>query len=435
MATPAVILGMVLVGVVFVQLLLACYGSASALLRNHRQEKMALFLWWERIEIANALRTRRQAKLAWSGHRKFVVDRKEVEADGICSFYLKPRDTKTLPPFQPGQYLTFQLDLPDQPKPIVRCYSLSDAPDSGQYRVTIKRALSPPNASDAPPGLGSNYFHDEVEVGTVLDVQAPKGNFTLDAAERHPAVLIGGGVGITPVLSMLNAAADSDREIWLFYGVRHGQDQIMRDHLRGLCHQFKTLRVVTCYSRPGADEIEGQDFDEKGHLTVETLRKYLPSNNYHYYICGPPAMMKTLPSDLKSWGVPKGDIHSEAFGASSVKARQKPADLATEKGATEKGATEKGATGKATPVAPLQITFSHSGKKLTWDTKFTSLLEFAAEHDIEIESACCAGGCGTCQVAVISGEVVYDQTPDCNIEEGCCLACVGRPHGDLVLDA
>ncbi len=90
---------------------------------------------------------------------------------------------------------------------------------------------------------------------------------------------------------------------------------------------------------------------------------------------------------------------------------------------------------KTTAVAPQQITFSHSGKTLTWDTKVTNLLEFAAEHGVEIENGCCAGGCGTCQVAVISGEVLYDQKPDCDIEEGCCLACVGRPKGDLVLDA
>ena len=141
MATPAVIIGMVLVGLVFVQLLLVCYSSASAMFRDQRQESVSQLLWWERIEIANALRARRQAKSAWSGHRKFVVDRKEVEAEGICSFYLKPRDTKPLPQFRPGQYLTFQLNMLDQPKPVVRCYSLSDSPDSDQYRVTIKRGL------------------------------------------------------------------------------------------------------------------------------------------------------------------------------------------------------------------------------------------------------------------------------------------------------
>jgi len=426
MATPAVIIGMSLVGVVLLQLLLTCYASASALLRDRRQQQIAQLLWWERIEIANSLRVQRQAKTAWSGHRKFLVDRKVVEADGICSFYLKPRDTKPLPQFKPGQYLTFQLNLADQPKPIVRCYSLSDAPNSDYYRVTIKRALAPPNSPEAPPGLGSNFFHDQVEVGTVLDVKAPSGQFVLEASDRHPVVLVGGGVGITPVLSMLNAAAaaDSDREIWLFYGVRHRQDQIMRDHLRDLSSPSagspkKRLHVVTCYSRPTSDEVEGKDYDETGHLTVETLQKYLPSNNYRYYICGPPAMMKAFPLALKAWGVPKEDIHIEAFGAASVKARQKAPTPVVE---------------KATAVAP-QIKFSHSGKKLTWDTKCTSLLEFAAEHGVEIESACCAGGCGTCRVAVISGEVVYDQKPDCDIEEGCCLTCVGRPKGDLVLDA
>ena len=422
MATPAVFIGMVLVGIVFVQLLLACYGSVSALLRDRRQQQFARLLWWDRIEIANALRSQRQAKTAWGGHRKFVVDRKVVEADGICSFYLKPRDTKPLPQFTPGQYLTFQLNLADQPKPIVRCYSLSDAPDPAHYRVTIKRALSPRDAPEAPPGLGSNFFHDEVEVGTVLDVKAPSGKFVMDVSDRHPVVLVGGGVGITPVLSMFNAAAaaDTDREIWLFYGARHRQERVMRDHLRDLSSQSEILHVVTCHSRPEADEVQGQDYDETGHLTVETLRKYLPSNNYRYYICGPPAMMKTLPQALKEWGVPKEDIHIEAFGADSVKARQKAPAPVVE---------------KTTADAPRQITFSHSGKKLVWDAKFTSLLEFAAEHGVEIESACCAGGCGTCRVAVISGDVVYDQKPDCDIEEGCCLACVGRPKGDLVLDA
>lgn len=422
MATPAIIIGMVLVGTVFVQLLLACYGSVSALLRNRRQQQVAQLLWLKRIEIANALRSQRQAKTAWSGHRKFVVDRKVVEADGICSFYLKPRDTKRLPQFEPGQYLTFQLDLADQPKPIVRCYSLSDAPDPDYYRVTIKRALSPLDSPEVPPGLGSNFFHDEVEVGTVLDVKAPSGKFVLDAGGHHPVVLVGGGVGITPLLSMFNAAAadDWDREIWLFYGVRHRQDHIMRDHLRDLSSQSKTLHVVTCYSRPEADEVQGRDYDETGHLTVETLRKYLPSNNYRYYVCGPPAMMKAFPRALKEWGVPKEDIHIEAFGPDSVKARQEAPTPVAE---------------KTTAVVSQQIAFSHSGKKFTWDTNFTSLLEFAAENGIEIESACCAGGCGTCRVAVISGDVVYDQKPDCEIEEGFCLTCVGRPKGDLVLDA
>jgi len=422
MATPAVIIGMVLVGMVFVQLLLACYDSVSALLYNRRQLQVSQLLWWDRIKFANALRAQRQAKTAWSGHRKFVVDRKVVEADGICSFYLQPRDTKPLPQFKPGQYLTFQLELADQPKPIVRCYSLSDAPDPDHYRVTIKRAPPPSDSLEAPPGLGSNFFHDEVEVGTVLDVKAPSGHFVLDAGDRHPVVLVGGGVGITPVLSMFNAAAaaSSDREIWLFYGVRNRQDQIMRDHLRALTRQSKTLHVVTCYSRPEADEVQGQDYDEAGHLTVETLGKYLPSNNYCYYICGPPAMMKTFPGALKEWGVPKEDIHIEAFGADSVKARQKATTPVAD---------------KTRVVAPQEITFSHSEKKLPWDTRFTSLLEFAAEHGVEIESACCAGGCGTCSVAVISGVVEYDQKPDCDIEEGCCLACVGRPKGDVVLDA
>ena len=422
MSTPALIIGMVLVGMVFLQLLLACFGSITALLLDRRRQKVAQLLWWDRIEVANALRSQRQAQTAWSGHRKFIVDQKVMEAEGICSFYLKPRDTKPLPWFKPGQYLTFQLNLADQPKPLVRCYSLSDAPNSEYYRVTIKRALPPPDLPETPAGLGSSYFHDEVEVGAVLDVKAPSGHFVIDAGDRHPVVLVGGGVGITPVLSMFNAAAaaHSSREIWLFYGSRNHEDQIMREHLQDLCSHHENLHFVMCYSRPNDDEVRGKDYDESGHLTVEILQKYLPSNNYRYYICGPPEMMKTFPRALMDWGVPKSDVYIEAFGADSVKARQKAPVKAAE---------------KATSTTLQQITFSHSNKKVAWDANFTSLLDFAAEHGVEIESACCAGGCGTCRVAVISGEVVYDQKPDCEVEEGNCLACVGRPKGDLVLDA
>ena len=131
-------------------------------------------------------------------------------------------------------------------------------------------------------------------------------------------------------------------------------------------------------------------------------------------------MMKSLLPQLQEWGVPKHDILTEAFGPASVKAR----------GKTQVSKVEKPAV-----TSSLQITFSKAGKKLTWDERFTNLLEFAAENGVEIDSACCAGGCGTCQVAVKSGDVTYDEFPECDVEDGCCLTCVGRPKGDLVLDA
>jgi len=146
----------------------------------------------------------------WKGTRTFKVARKVFEdpAELVCSFYLQPSDAAPLPDYKPGQFLTFQLTvhdpLADTTKDIVRCYSLSDAPGNPYYRVSIKRALPPPNNLDAPPGLSSNHFHDNVHEGDELSVKAPSGHFFLEPADS-PVVLIAGGIGRTPMLSRLHA--------------------------------------------------------------------------------------------------------------------------------------------------------------------------------------------------------------------------------------
>jgi ferredoxin-NADP reductase len=111
---------------------------------------------------------------------------------------------KVLPPFLPGQFLTFRLDVPTTggTEQIIRCYSLSDAPRPDSYRVSIKRVL-PPEGSQLPAGRSSSFFHDQVAVGSLLQVRAPAGHFHIDRSDA-PVVLIGGGIGITPMLSMLN---------------------------------------------------------------------------------------------------------------------------------------------------------------------------------------------------------------------------------------
>ncbi len=121
-----------------------------------------------------------------------------METGDICSFYLEPHDRRPLPSFMPGQYLTFRLNIPGQAKPVIRCYSLSDGPKAEYFRVTIKKVGPPPGKADGKPGLVSSHFHDQIEQGDIVDVKAPGGQFFLDPAEDTPAVLIGGGIGLTP---------------------------------------------------------------------------------------------------------------------------------------------------------------------------------------------------------------------------------------------
>ena len=122
-------------------------------------------------------------------YHKFIIDRKEPESENITSFYLKPDDGPPLPEFLPGQFLKFKLDIPGQQKPVIRNYSLSDRRNPHYYRISVKREPTPADRSDLPPGLSSNYFHDNVNVGTKLRAVAPRGKFHIDQAIERAVVL------------------------------------------------------------------------------------------------------------------------------------------------------------------------------------------------------------------------------------------------------
>ena len=405
------------------------YLGAALILLVLGQLALSLLAGWQReradarrqsLEIARlqeelALVRETRRKLAerpfpWNGVRKFVVQRKVVENRDVRSFYLVPHDARPLPVFKPGQHLTFQLAHPSGGGPLVRCYSLSDRPHSGHYRVTIKRAA----------GAGSGLFHTQVGEGDILDVRAPAGNFFLEPADPDPVVLIAGGIGITPLISMLHMLAhqQSRRVVWFFYGVRHGGDHLFRKELAALAQANPNVQLRICYSQPGPDDREGEDYQVKGRATVELLQSVLPSNNYHFYYCGPGPMMEALTKDLRHWGVPEAHLHFETFGASSVKQVSR-ATVGTEAG----------------PAAHCQVSFRKSGRTLPWSPGSGSLLDLAEGAGIAIPSGCRAGNCGTCVVAMQSGEVNYVQPPGLAMEARTCLTCIAQPDGDVALDA
>ena len=361
---------------------------------------------------------------AWSGYREFVVQRRVVEDAGgtICSFYLAPADGQPLPPYKPGQYLTFNLEVPDptggQPKALVRCYSLSDRPHPEDYRITIKRVPAPPGRADLPPGASSSHFHDRVREGARLSVRAPSGHFHLIEEGDLPIVLIAGGIGITPLLAILNTLAhrSDPREVWLFYGVRNGSEPIMKEHLKTLRESHPSLHLHVCYSQPHADDEPGRDYQHEGRVDIRLLRRSLPFGRYEFYLCGPPPMMESLVPALEDLGVAPENLHYESFGPASLSRRRLPAQA-------EPAAADRAIT----------VRFGRSGKTVPWDPKAGSLLALAEDQGIRVESGCRAGSCGSCQTAVESGEVEYLQTPDADIAPGHCLLCIGTPATDLTL--
>ena len=359
-------------------------------------------------------------ELTWNGFRKFSVQRKQNEGGDITSFYLVPHDKRPLPKFLPGQYLTFKLNIPGQPKQVIRCYSLSDSPRTDYYRVSIKRVPPPRDKPELPPGLSSNYFHDLVSEGDILDVKAPAGHFYLDIDHNFPVVLIGGGIGLTPVLSMLNHIVESGlkREVWFFYGVRNGDEHVMSEHLDSIASEYDFVKIFTCYSDPRDEQdVLGKHYTNAERVSVELFKKVLPSNNYHYYFCGPPPMMNALFKDLSDWGVPEDHIHYEAFGPATVK----------------KKAETKSSVNESTKS--LTVEFAKSSKTVEWNSTEQSLLELAEENDIELEFGCRAGNCGSCVVAIKEGGVNYLSEPGEKPENGSCLACVCTPSTNLILDA
>lgn len=382
----------------------------------------------EKVEQIKAVRQfdKQKNELSWNGIRKFRVDRKFFENGEICSFYLRPHDDRPLPPFNPGQYLTFKLHLPSAAKVTTRCYSLSDSPKGEYYRVSIKRSPPPREPSKADVGKSSsNFFHDNVNEGDILDVQAPNGDFYLDMHRSTPVVLIGGGIGITPVLSMLNAIVDagSTRETWFFLGVRHGREHVFREHLEAIDRAHENINVRIVYSNPEEGDVEGKDYHRDGRVGVPLFKEVLPSNNYDYYFCGPPPMMESLFHDLRGWGVPEERIHFEAFGPATVKSK-KAAD-----------ATDLPTAAQPAPATGFKLKFVRSEKEIVWDGSSDTILEFAEANGIDMDSGCRAGACGTCVTAVLKGEVNYATTPSAEVDKGSCLTCISVPKTDMELDA
>jgi ferredoxin-NADP reductase len=344
--------------------------------------------------------TRGLPSLRWTGWKPFyIVSRTPASADGlVVSFDLAPVDGRPLPFFKPGQHLNVRVELgPDE---LVRCYSLSGSPYATGYRISVKQA--------PPPKRVSGFLHAHLMVGAQIDVRAPAGDFTLDPHSTWPCVLIAGGVGVTPIWSMLLACAQANpsRAIWLFYGVRDSAEDVLLVETPALCQRMPNLTVIRCYADPSG---KLPATIRSGFITADLVLSKVKAPEAQFYICGPAAMMESLVPALRAQGVSEDRLHFETFGPSSLNQIEAVAAL------------------------PAQVHFHKSGKTATWTSG--SLLDLAEQHGVRIESSCRSGQCGTCETAVVSGSFVYLSKPSYAPEEGKCLVCVSRPDGVLELQA
>jgi len=249
----------------------------------------------------------------WRGFRPFVVDKKVKESEVITSFYLVPQDGGAISSYLPGQYITVKLNIPGDQYTHLRQYSLSDKPGNSYYRISVKREEG---AGDKPDGKASNFLHDGVQVGDVLELTAPAGDFTLDLEDQRPVVLISGGVGLTPMISMLNTLVERQpqREVIFIHAARNSKVHAMRQKVQELEEQHSQVSAYWCYSEPTDADTEEQNFDKEGFITAEWLQQLVGDNNASYYFCGPVPFMKQINAALQSIGISKEDIHYEFFG-------------------------------------------------------------------------------------------------------------------------
>ncbi|MEE8252166.1 MAG: 2Fe-2S iron-sulfur cluster-binding protein, partial [Gemmatimonadales bacterium] len=356
-------------------------------------------------------------------YRTLVVTRKVPESESITSFYLTPEDGEPLDPFLPGQFLPLKLNIPGQYKPVFRTYSLSDRPGAGHYRITIKREPAPPERPDLYPGVSSNHFQDHVGVGSKLLARAPRGKFYLDPNGETPVVLLSAGVGLTPLVSMLNAilAAGSNRPTWFVHGSRNGRVHAMGEHVRQVAEENSNVHAHIRYSNPSAADLIGRDYDDEGHVDVELLRHLLPSSDCDFYLCGPSSFMRSLLNGLLAWGVAEVRIHYEFFGpASALKERAK---IATPKRVAEAGEC----------CNDIAVTFSKSGVSTNWNPSFESILDLAEANGLSPDYSCRSGICRTCMCEISQGEVDYVLEPLDPPDEGSVLICCSKPRTDVVV--
>ena len=380
----------------------------------------------------------------------FVITKKQRESKTITSFYFAPSDVKPQNPekvrtdkeptdkesteqavssYQAGQFIPIKITLPNSRETAQRSYTLSQAQTSSlsqtqtgatnnHYRISVKRE---------PHGLVSKALHEHYQVGDTVWLGQLAGNFTLKAGSK-PIVLLSSGVGITPMIAMLqgqinllkeqSANGIKPRPVWFIHGSQNSDTQAFNAYLKTLSAQHQWLNIKTFYSRPLNRDKLGQDYDIKGRISVTELRQILPDINCDYYLCGSEQFMRDLYAGLIEIGVEKANISYEFFGAGSIEAPIEGQQLARQTSHSSQSANSAKAA---------EVIFSSSKTSAQWTQDETSLLALAEAKGLSPMYSCRSGNCGACACKLEAGQVTYPQQPAYPVAEGEILICCAQP--------
>lgn len=345
------------------------------------------------------------ARQVLHGFEPFTLLRREAESDDVTSFWFAKPDQGPLPRFVPGQHIVLAIPQ-DDGSHVYRPYSLSSASsEAGQYRISVKRETHEEDGTSRT-GQGSGYLHDRLAAGETLHIKAPGGQFATLPGDSRPLVLISGGIGITPFLSILQSQAQENpqREVYLFHGIRSMDNFPFREELEALSSRLENFQLRVHVSQSEASFSE--PWLHTGRMNLgEALAEVDMTSSPSFMLCGKPEFSKAMHDDLLAHKVAPEQIHTESFGASLIHADQDGSSHA--------------------------IVFSKSDLDLQWTPDQESLLSLAETNGIEVSSGCRYGACQACEASLLSGEVSYPEGVQPPAGKNRILMCSARPRSDL----
>ena len=314
--------------------------------------------------------------------------------------------------FLAGQFLTVQVQTDGRPQ--VRCYSISSAPEaSGYLEISVKRQ-----------GVVSGTLHATLRPGSTLLAKPPAGRFTYPEGDDRPIVLIAGGVGITPLVSMLRhgVVAEPGRPITLIYSARGQRELVFWDELSALARRHPHVRLVGTVT----ERDEGWQ-DRVGRIDAALVGNYVPNAAHSVFLmCGPLEMIESIRKALLALGVPEAQIRSEVFKASAAIGAAGPPEADR--------AGDAAASGTLTNSTRLDLV--RTGRSVDVASSQT-LLDAAERGGADIPTLCRAGVCGTCRTRLLSGAArcTSDALDDRDRGSGFVLPCVTWAESDCALEA
>ena len=347
----------------------------------------------------------------WSG--KLRVGHIFQETPDVKTFRLMNPLGGALPfTYLPGQFITVSV-LTDG-KPVKRSYTIASSPTQHDYvEITVKHKED---------GEISGFLHNRVREGDLLEFSGPSGTFTFTGRECKCILLIGGGVGITPLMSVLRFLTDRSwrGDIYLLYACRKPEDLIFREELDYLQRRHPNVHVVVTISKPEGTQWKGAT----GRITKDFITQSGPDLSSPYvHICGPVPLMESVKKILAELGVPKERVKTEAFGPALGKPEP-----------TEPPAGEEE---KAAQVALPAVSFTLSDKSAPLPPD-KPVLDVADEIGVDIDNSCRSGICGLCKVKLVSGQVtmaVEDALTPEDKAANVILACQAKSTGNVEVEA